>query len=165
MRRLRVNRLLNMGGARGRNLGNTLGVLGLLYSGIQSLSSYARGEHDRCVPSPTDMNSCETFIVAHQIYVTLTVPGSNNAALTRSLLEAALGRCIKQQRGRVRPLFGVQGAAQSLSLPHQLPLVVKCTISKLIWHQTYAEPRNNCTISSRLWHQLTRKGSSFITTW
>ena len=44
--KLRLNRVLNMGGARGRNLGNTLGVLGLLYSGIQSLSGYARAEHD-----------------------------------------------------------------------------------------------------------------------
>lgn len=44
--KLRVNRVLNAGGKTGRNLGNTLGVLGLFYASIESLSGYIREEHD-----------------------------------------------------------------------------------------------------------------------
>lgn len=44
--KLRVNRVLNVGGGFGRNLGNNLGVLGLFYSTFESLSSYVREEHD-----------------------------------------------------------------------------------------------------------------------
>lgn len=38
--RLRVNRLLNMTGTRGRTAGNALGVLGLLFAGIESGLGY-----------------------------------------------------------------------------------------------------------------------------
>ena len=38
--RLRVNRLLNMTGTRGRAAGNALGVLGLLFAGIESGLGY-----------------------------------------------------------------------------------------------------------------------------
>ncbi|XP_071716886.1 mitochondrial import inner membrane translocase subunit TIM23-2-like [Rutidosis leptorrhynchoides] len=34
--KLRVNRILNNSGARGRSVGNTAGVIGLLYAGIES---------------------------------------------------------------------------------------------------------------------------------
>lgn len=34
--KLRVNRILNNSGAAGRNIGNTAGVIGLLYAGIES---------------------------------------------------------------------------------------------------------------------------------
>lgn len=44
--KLRINRVLNSGGKTGRNLGNTLGVLGLFYSSFESLAGYVREEHD-----------------------------------------------------------------------------------------------------------------------
>ena len=46
-RKLRINRVLNAGGKSGRTLGNAAGVLGLLYSSLDSATSYARGgAHD-----------------------------------------------------------------------------------------------------------------------
>lgn len=44
--KLRINRVLNGGGKIGRNLGNSLGVLGLFYSSFESLTGYMRDEHD-----------------------------------------------------------------------------------------------------------------------
>lgn len=38
--RLKVNRLLNMSGTRGRGAGNALGVLGLLFAGMESGLGY-----------------------------------------------------------------------------------------------------------------------------
>jgi import inner membrane translocase subunit TIM23 len=46
-RKLRINRVLNAGGKSGRTLGNAAGVLGLLYSSLDSATAYARGgAHD-----------------------------------------------------------------------------------------------------------------------
>jgi hypothetical protein len=39
--KLRLNRVLNTGGARGAALGNTFGCLGLYYAGIESLAGGA----------------------------------------------------------------------------------------------------------------------------
>ena len=39
--KLKVNRVLNAGGARGAALGNTFGCLGLYYAGIESLAGGA----------------------------------------------------------------------------------------------------------------------------
>lgn len=44
--KLRVNRLLNASGHRGRQTANTLGILGLLYAGFESTSSHYRGSDD-----------------------------------------------------------------------------------------------------------------------
>ena len=44
--KLRVNRVLNQGGKLGRNAGNSCGVLGLLYSGLDSFAGSVRGVHD-----------------------------------------------------------------------------------------------------------------------
>ncbi|CAM6117040.1 unnamed protein product [Calypogeia fissa] len=44
--KLRVNRVLNASGHRGRTFGNTLGILGLLYAGMESTSGYVRGTDD-----------------------------------------------------------------------------------------------------------------------
>lgn len=45
-RKIRVNRILNSTGQRGRNLGNTVGIVGLLYGGIEGASCYFRGTDD-----------------------------------------------------------------------------------------------------------------------
>jgi len=44
--KLRVNRLLNASGHRGRLTANTLGILGLLYAGFESTASHYRGTDD-----------------------------------------------------------------------------------------------------------------------
>ncbi|KAL3680155.1 hypothetical protein R1sor_023111 [Riccia sorocarpa] len=44
--KLRVNRVLNASGHRGRTYGNTLGILGLLYAGMESASGHFRGTDD-----------------------------------------------------------------------------------------------------------------------
>eukprot|EP00850_Spirogloea_muscicola_P022994 SM000322S12511 [mRNA] locus=s322:21338:22615:- [translate_table: standard] len=44
--KLRVNRVLNASGHRGRVAGNTLGVLGLLYAGMESATGHFRGTDD-----------------------------------------------------------------------------------------------------------------------
>lgn len=44
--KIRVNRLLNASGHRGRVMGNTLGILGLLYAGFESTASHYRGTDD-----------------------------------------------------------------------------------------------------------------------
>lgn len=44
--KLRVNRVLNASGHRGRNYGNKLGVVGLLYAGLESGIVHYRGTDD-----------------------------------------------------------------------------------------------------------------------
>ncbi|KAL1828254.1 hypothetical protein DCAR_0207452 [Daucus carota subsp. sativus] len=44
--KLRINRVLNSGGHTGRKFGNTLGVLGLLFSGLESTALHFRGTDD-----------------------------------------------------------------------------------------------------------------------
>jgi len=44
--KLRLNRVLNLGGKSGRALGNSSGVAGLLFSSVDSLALYARGRKD-----------------------------------------------------------------------------------------------------------------------
>jgi len=44
--KLRVNRVLNSGGQGGRRLGNSLGVLGLIFAGLESGMTYARDTDD-----------------------------------------------------------------------------------------------------------------------
>eukprot|EP00271_Cylindrocystis_brebissonii_P015637 TRINITY_DN38595_c0_g1_i1.p1 TRINITY_DN38595_c0_g1~~TRINITY_DN38595_c0_g1_i1.p1 ORF type:complete len:214 (+),score=36.48 TRINITY_DN38595_c0_g1_i1:232-873(+) len=44
--KIRVNRLLNASGHRGRTAGNTLGVLGLLYGGMEGAICHYRGTDD-----------------------------------------------------------------------------------------------------------------------
>ncbi|KAI4379014.1 hypothetical protein MLD38_016422 [Melastoma candidum] len=44
--KLRVNRVLNEGGKMGRRWGNSLGVLGLLFAGVESGMVYWRGTDD-----------------------------------------------------------------------------------------------------------------------
>lgn len=44
--KLRVNRVLNGAGHRGRTLGNACGVVGLLYSGIEGTACHYRGQDD-----------------------------------------------------------------------------------------------------------------------
>ena len=44
--KLRVNRVLNAGGHRGRSLGNTLGILGLFYAALESGIVHLRGASD-----------------------------------------------------------------------------------------------------------------------
>eukprot|EP00898_Chlorokybus_atmophyticus_P008115 jgi/Chlat1/8304/Chrsp78S07716 len=44
--KLRINRLLNSAGQRGRTAGNALGTLGLFYSSSESFISYLRGTDD-----------------------------------------------------------------------------------------------------------------------
>lgn len=44
--KLRLNRILNASGRRGRQAGNMLGILGLLYAGSESLINHYRGEDD-----------------------------------------------------------------------------------------------------------------------
>lgn len=44
--KIRVNRLLNASGHRGRVMGNTLGILGLLYAGFESTASHYRDTDD-----------------------------------------------------------------------------------------------------------------------
>ncbi|WOG91154.1 hypothetical protein DCAR_0310402 [Daucus carota subsp. sativus] len=44
--KLRINRVLNSGGHTGRKFGNTLGVLGLIFSGLESTVLYYRGTDD-----------------------------------------------------------------------------------------------------------------------
>eukprot|EP00252_Welwitschia_mirabilis_P019351 TRINITY_DN4452_c0_g1_i1.p1 TRINITY_DN4452_c0_g1~~TRINITY_DN4452_c0_g1_i1.p1 ORF type:complete len:187 (-),score=20.95 TRINITY_DN4452_c0_g1_i1:19-579(-) len=44
--KLRVNRLLNASGQTGRSIGNRLGVIGLLYAGLESGIVAARGGYD-----------------------------------------------------------------------------------------------------------------------
>jgi import inner membrane translocase subunit TIM23 len=44
--KIRVNRLLNASGHRGRSTGNTFGILGLLYAGMESGTYYLRGTDD-----------------------------------------------------------------------------------------------------------------------
>lgn len=44
--KIRVNRVLNASGHRGRLAGNTLGILGLLYAGIESTTCHFRGTDD-----------------------------------------------------------------------------------------------------------------------
>ncbi|KAK3014076.1 hypothetical protein RJ639_008208 [Escallonia herrerae] len=44
--KLRVNRVLNSGGHAGRRLGNSLGVLGLIFAGLESAIVHWRGSDD-----------------------------------------------------------------------------------------------------------------------
>ncbi|CAM8888452.1 hypothetical protein QQ045_024534 [Rhodiola kirilowii] len=44
--KLRINRVLNSGGSTGRRFGNTLGVLGLIYGGLESAANYYRDSDD-----------------------------------------------------------------------------------------------------------------------
>lgn len=44
--KIRVNRMLNASGHRGRTAGNTLGILGLLYAGLESTTCHFRGSDD-----------------------------------------------------------------------------------------------------------------------
>jgi len=44
--KIRVNRLLNASGHRGRTTGNKFGILGLLYAGMESGTYYLRGTDD-----------------------------------------------------------------------------------------------------------------------
>ena len=44
--KLRVNRLLNASGHRGRSYGNKMGVVGLLYAGLESGLTHQRGTDD-----------------------------------------------------------------------------------------------------------------------
>lgn len=44
--KIRVNRVLNASGHKGRTMGNTLGILGLLYAGFESTASHYRGSDD-----------------------------------------------------------------------------------------------------------------------
>jgi import inner membrane translocase subunit TIM23 len=44
--KIRVNRLLNASGQRGRATGNTLGILGLLFAGFESTASHYRDTDD-----------------------------------------------------------------------------------------------------------------------
>uniref|UniRef100_A0A7N0TI48 Uncharacterized protein n=1 Tax=Kalanchoe fedtschenkoi TaxID=63787 RepID=A0A7N0TI48_KALFE len=44
--KLRINRVLNSGGSTGRKFGNSLGVLGLIYGGLESLATHLRGTDD-----------------------------------------------------------------------------------------------------------------------
>lgn len=44
--KIRVNRFLNASGHRGRVVGNTVGILGLLYAGFESTASHYRGSDD-----------------------------------------------------------------------------------------------------------------------
>ncbi|XP_054783135.1 mitochondrial import inner membrane translocase subunit TIM23-2-like [Prosopis cineraria] len=44
--KLRVNRVLNSGGQTGRRLGNSLGVLGLIFAGLESGVIHFRGKDD-----------------------------------------------------------------------------------------------------------------------
>ncbi|KAJ7547938.1 hypothetical protein O6H91_08G110600 [Diphasiastrum complanatum] len=44
--KLRVNRVLNASGHKGRAIGNTFGILGLLYAGMESGTCYLRGTDD-----------------------------------------------------------------------------------------------------------------------
>lgn len=44
--KIRVNRLLNASGHRGRTMGNAFGILGLLYAGFESTASHYRDSDD-----------------------------------------------------------------------------------------------------------------------
>lgn len=44
--KLRVNRVLNSGGHVGRKFGNTLGILGLMFAGLESGAIHFRGQDD-----------------------------------------------------------------------------------------------------------------------
>ncbi|QCE07417.1 mitochondrial import inner membrane translocase subunit TIM23-2 [Vigna unguiculata] len=44
--KIRLNRILNSGGHAGRKLGNSLGVLGLIFAGLESGMIHARGTDD-----------------------------------------------------------------------------------------------------------------------
>lgn len=44
--KLRVNRVLNSGGQLGRRYGNTLGILGLIFAGLESGAIHLRGRDD-----------------------------------------------------------------------------------------------------------------------
>lgn len=44
--KLRLNRVLNSGGQGGRRLGNSLGVLGLIFAGLESAMIHFRGRDD-----------------------------------------------------------------------------------------------------------------------
>lgn len=44
--KLRVNRILNSGGQTGRRFGNSLGVVGLIFAGLESGMVYMRGNDD-----------------------------------------------------------------------------------------------------------------------
>ncbi|KAH7543225.1 mitochondrial import inner membrane translocase subunit TIM23-3 [Ziziphus jujuba] len=44
--KLRVNRVLNSGGHMGRSFGNSLGVLGLIFAGLESGVNHFRGRED-----------------------------------------------------------------------------------------------------------------------
>lgn len=44
--KLKVNRVLNNGGSTGRRFGNSLGILGLIYGGLESYANHVRGDDD-----------------------------------------------------------------------------------------------------------------------
>lgn len=44
--KIRLNRVLNSGGLAGRRLGNSLGVVGLIFAGLESGMTYLRGTDD-----------------------------------------------------------------------------------------------------------------------
>ena len=59
--RLRVNRLLNMSGTRGRTAGNALGVLGLFYAALESgLGHYADGSVPEAATSVGAGRCCQS---------------------------------------------------------------------------------------------------------
>jgi len=84
--RLRVNRLLNMTGTRGRTAGNALGVLGLLFAGMESGLGYL---NDGSVPdsaATVASGNCSTWL--HKYSDALMSPCGSPVMLTRAALQA-----------------------------------------------------------------------------
>ena len=88
--RLKVNRLLNMSGTRGRGVGNALGVLGLLFAGIESGLGYF---NDGIVPDSAATVAAGMLTLAAVFTVLTGQPGVLRCLLTSSQMLIAYDLC------------------------------------------------------------------------
>ena len=95
--KIRVNRILNSGGQGGRRLGNSLGALGLIFSGMESMMQYVTGRDDM-------VNSAAAGLATGALYRAAAGPRSAAIAGVFGGIAAAAAVAGKQVLKRYVPI-------------------------------------------------------------
>lgn len=98
--KLRLNRVLNSGGQTGRRFGNSLGVLGLIFAGLESAMIHFRGRDDL-------VNSAVAGLGTGTLYRAAAGPRSAAIAGAIGGISAAAAVAGKQAFKRYVPIWNI----------------------------------------------------------